>query len=163
MASSEKSEPTITFMIPYIKFVSVPQNYDWWRELIKPQPSPFVETINREIYKTWNGEALINFKWNLYGFYCYAMIWMLFTALLVCFIAAATLSNETISDDTRGELFKASIGLGFIHFIFEFRQFIYDPVEWLCNAWNFFGKKTIQQIRLILFILFLLLIYYMLS
>jgi hypothetical protein len=71
---SGKSEPTVTFMIPYIKFVSAPQNYSWWRELIKPQPSPFVETINREIYKTWNGEALINFKWNLYGAFAVEMI-----------------------------------------------------------------------------------------
>src|SRR5262249_14179540 len=82
--------PTITFMNPYIKFVNYPQlqnypllqnhlqNYPslqyyiyWLLELIKPQPSPFVETINRDIYKTWNGEALINFKWDTYGKYYY--------------------------------------------------------------------------------------------
>jgi len=138
---SKKPEPTITFIIPYIKFVDAPQYDSWWRELFIPQPSPFVETINREIYKTWNGEALINFKWNLFGIYCYIIIWILFTALLGCFTVAATFSEELISQDTRKVLFKASIGLGFIHFIFEFRQFIYDPIEWFFDAWNFFGKK----------------------
>jgi len=65
----------------------------------------------------------------------------LFIALLGCFTAATTLSEDYISDDIRKELFMASIGLGFIHFIFEFRQFIYDPIEWFCDPWNFFGKK----------------------
>ncbi|CAG8543339.1 15511_t:CDS:2 [Funneliformis caledonium] len=60
-------KPAITFIIPYFKFVSYPQKYSWWKELIKPQPSPFVETISRDIYKTMNGEALIIFKWNSYG------------------------------------------------------------------------------------------------
>jgi len=79
------TKPTITFIVPYIKFVSYPQEHGWWwwwRELIKPQPSPFVKTINREIYKTWNGEALINFKWNLFGIYYYAIIWIMFTVYL---------------------------------------------------------------------------------
>ncbi|PKY32367.1 hypothetical protein RhiirB3_450509, partial [Rhizophagus irregularis] len=59
--------PTITFMIPYINFVNYSKNYNWFLELIRPQSSPFTKTINRNIYKTWNGEALINFKWNSYG------------------------------------------------------------------------------------------------
>ncbi len=34
----KKLKPTITFIIPYIKFVNYPQDYGWW-ELIKPKPS----------------------------------------------------------------------------------------------------------------------------
>ncbi|GBC33432.2 hypothetical protein GLOIN_2v1826879 [Rhizophagus irregularis DAOM 181602=DAOM 197198] len=59
--------PMITFMVPYINFINYPQNYSWFSELIKPQPSPFIETMNRDIYNTWSGEAIINFKWNTYG------------------------------------------------------------------------------------------------
>uniref|UniRef100_U9SZ98 Uncharacterized protein n=1 Tax=Rhizophagus irregularis (strain DAOM 181602 / DAOM 197198 / MUCL 43194) TaxID=747089 RepID=U9SZ98_RHIID len=136
--SDEKPKPTITFIVPYIKFVSYPHEYDWWKELIKPKPSPFVKTINRSIYKTWNGEALINFKWNLYGKYYYFGIWILFTALLGCFTAATTLTRELIPDNIRERLLIASIILGFIHFIFEFRQFIYDPIEWILDPWNYF-------------------------
>ncbi|RGB40342.1 hypothetical protein C1646_753407 [Rhizophagus diaphanus] len=126
------------FGVPYIKFVSYPHDYDWWKELIRPKPSPFVKTINRSIYKTWNGEALINFKWNLYGKYYYFGIWILFTALLRCFTAATTLTRELIPDNIRERLLIASIILGFIHFIFEFRQFIYDPIEWILDPWNYF-------------------------
>ncbi|PKY29596.1 hypothetical protein RhiirB3_484012 [Rhizophagus irregularis] len=145
--SDEKPKPTITFIVPYIKFVSYPHEYDWWKELIKPKPSPFVKTINRSIYKTWNGEALINFKWNLYGKYYYFGIWILFTALLGCFTAATTLTRELIPDNIRERLLIASIILGFIHFIFEFRQFIYDPIEWILDPWNYFDFKFLLFFR----------------
>jgi hypothetical protein len=140
----ENKSLTITFMIPYIKFVNYPQvhGWRWWLwDLAKPEPSPFVKTISREIYKTWNGEALINFKWNLYGFNYYIFIWIMFTALLGCFSAAATLSDSDISEDVRNRLLIASIVLGFIHLFFEFRQLIYDSKEWIFDAWNYFGEN----------------------
>jgi hypothetical protein len=134
------TSPTITFMIPYIKFVNYPQDYNWFLEIIKPQPSPFTETISKDIYKTWSGEALINFKWNTYGKYYYAIIWIKFMALLGCFTAAATIPRQYINDDVREQLFIASIILGFIHLSFEFRQFIYNSTKWFYNFWNVFGK-----------------------
>jgi hypothetical protein len=36
--------PTITFMVPYIKFVNYLRDYNWFIELFKPQSNPFVET-----------------------------------------------------------------------------------------------------------------------
>ncbi|CAG8483535.1 3153_t:CDS:2 [Funneliformis caledonium] len=133
----EKLMPTVTFVIPYIKFVSYPEVYSWW-ELFRPKPSPFVETINREIYKTWNGEALINFKWNAYGKYYYYAIWMKFVAFLGCFMAASTFSEDLVSKDIRTRLLIASIVLGFTHFTFEIRQLIYDPIKWFIDPWNYF-------------------------
>ncbi|PKK64414.1 hypothetical protein RhiirC2_716292 [Rhizophagus irregularis] len=135
-----KTTPTITFMIPYINFVNYSKDYNLVLELIKPQPSLFTETINRNIYKTWNGEALINFKWNTYGKYYYAMIWILFMALLGCFTAAATIPQKYINEEVRQQLFIASIILGFIHLIFEIRQFFYNIIKWFYNFWNIFGK-----------------------
>ncbi|PKY55641.1 hypothetical protein RhiirA4_548838 [Rhizophagus irregularis] len=107
-------------------------------ELIRPQPSPFTKSINRNIYKTWNGEALINFKWNTYGKYYYAMIWILFMTLLGCFTAAATIPQQYINEEVRQQLFIASIILGFIHLIFEIRQFFYNITKWFYNFWNIF-------------------------
>ncbi|RGB44239.1 hypothetical protein C1646_748964 [Rhizophagus diaphanus] len=130
--------PTITFMIPYINFVNYSKDYSWFLELIRPQPSPFTETINRNIYKSWNGEALINFKWNAYGKYYYAMIWILFMALLGCFTAAATIPQKYINEEVRQQLFIASIILGSIHLIFEIRQFFYNVIKWFYNFWNIF-------------------------
>ncbi|RGB39396.1 hypothetical protein C1646_754547 [Rhizophagus diaphanus] len=130
--------PTITFMIPYINFVNYSKDYNWFLELIKPQPSPFTETINRNIYKTWNGEALINFKWNAYGKYYYAMIWILYMALLGCFTTAATIPQQYINEEVRQQLFIASIILGFIHLILKIRQFFYNITKWFYNFWNIF-------------------------
>ena len=132
--------PTITFMIPYINFVNYSKDYNWFIELIRPQPSPFTETINSNIYKTWNGEALINFKWNAYGKYYYAMIWILFMTLLGCFTASATIPQKYINEEVRQRLFIVSIILGFIHLIFEIRQFFYNIIKWFYNFWNIFGK-----------------------
>jgi hypothetical protein len=132
--------PIITFMIPYINFVNYSKDYNWFLELIKPQPSPFTETINRNIYKTWNGEALIDYKWNAYGKYYYAMIWILFMTLLGCFTAAATISQQYINEEVRQHLFIASVILGFIHLILEIRQFFYKITNWFKNFWNIFGK-----------------------
>ncbi|PKY61376.1 hypothetical protein RhiirA4_486265, partial [Rhizophagus irregularis] len=116
----------ITFMVPYIKFINYPQNYSWFSELIKPQPSPFIETMNRDIYSTWSGEAIINFKWNTYGKFYYSIIWIGFMTLLGCFTAAATIPQQYIDDDIRKKLLLASIVFGFIHLSFEIRQIIFD-------------------------------------
>ncbi|EXX70974.1 hypothetical protein RirG_082680 [Rhizophagus irregularis DAOM 197198w] len=138
-SSKYMSTPTITFMIPYIKFVNYPQNYNWLLEiLIRPQPSPFVKTISRDIYKTWNGEALINFKWNTYGKYYYIIIWITFMAFLCCFTAAATISKQYIDENIRKQLLITSIIFGFIHLSFEIRQIIYNPIKWIQDFWNIF-------------------------
>jgi hypothetical protein len=134
-----KNIPTLIFINPYIKFVNYPKDYSWFKELIRPQPSPFVETINGDIYNTWNGESLINFKWDNYGKYYYAFIWTLFMAYLGCFTAVATIPQQYIKDDVQKQLLITSIILGFIHLIFEVRQIIYDPIKWIQNFWNIFG------------------------
>ena len=140
----ETQKSTITFINPYIKFVSYPQDYVWWQELIKPQSSPFVQSIDIEICNTFNGEALINFKWNLYGKYYYALIWIIFIVFLGCFTAATAISENvlSISDHIRKQLLKASIILGFFHLINEIRQFIYDPNKWVRDPWNYLGKYS---------------------
>ncbi len=139
---------TITFMIPYIKFISYPQEYNWWRELVFiPQPSPFVKTITYDIYKTWNGEALINFKWNLYGKYYYFVIWIMFTALLGCFTAATTFSEDYISEDIRKRLFFVSAYLGIIHISFEYRQ-SFGYIGWHLDLWKFYNRNKLNLIIL---------------
>ncbi|CAG8566027.1 13981_t:CDS:2 [Funneliformis caledonium] len=90
------SKPTITFMLPYYKFVNYPEKYNMLNELFQPQHSPFTITRTSEICKTWGGEALINFKWNTYGKYYFAMIWMGFNVLFGCFTAGAILSEDYI-------------------------------------------------------------------
>jgi hypothetical protein len=133
-----KSMPTITFMVPYIKFVNYPQDYNWFVDLFRPKPSPFIETVrSKEIYRTWNGEALINFKWDTYGRYYYYIFWVGFIALFICF-TAATLPQPYFNEDMKRGFLWATIVLGSIQFIVEFRQFIYDPKQWQ----QFFGMHV---------------------
>ncbi|GBC03030.1 hypothetical protein RclHR1_04950002 [Rhizophagus clarus] len=133
---SKSTTPTITFMIPYIKFVNYPQEYSWFWELIRPQSSLFVKIISEDIYKTWDGEVLINFKWNTFGKYYYTMIWISYMALLGCFTVTATIPQQYINKDVQKQLLTTSIILGFIHLSFEIRQIIYNPVKWICDFWN---------------------------
>ncbi|PKY49369.1 hypothetical protein RhiirA4_465339 [Rhizophagus irregularis] len=122
-------------MIPYIKFVNYPKKYNWFLELIRPQSSPIIKTISKDIYKTWNGEVLINFKWNTYGKYYYIIIWIGFLAFLGCFTVAASIP---LDENIKKNLLISSIILGSFHLIREFRQFIYNPIKWIYNYWNFF-------------------------
>ncbi|GBC33392.2 hypothetical protein GLOIN_2v1772114 [Rhizophagus irregularis DAOM 181602=DAOM 197198] len=134
--SKNRTTPIITFMIPYIKFMNYPRDYGWFRELILPQHSPFVDSIRSDIFKTLDGEALINFKWNTYGKYYHSIIWIGYAALLVCFDTAAGIPDRYIGADIRNKLLIASSILGFLHLIFEFRQFIYDPAKWIRSYGN---------------------------
>ncbi|GBC02452.1 hypothetical protein RclHR1_04630008 [Rhizophagus clarus] len=136
--SKHRTMPIITFMSSYIKFMNYPKDYNWFLELILPQPSPFVETISNNIYKTLDGEALINFKWNSYGKYYHSMIWITFMALLGCFNTAAKLPQQYIGDNVQRRLLIASIILGFIHLSFEIRRFIYNPAKWMKDIGNLF-------------------------
>ena len=54
--------------------------------------------------RTWNGEALINFKWNTYGKYYYAIIWIGFMALLGCFTVAATIPQRYIDENIQKKI-----------------------------------------------------------
>ncbi|GES83530.1 hypothetical protein GLOIN_2v823409 [Rhizophagus clarus] len=76
--------------------------------------------INADIYKTWNGEALINFKWNIY----------------------ATIPQEYIDDHTQKQLLIALIILGFIHLSFEVHQMIYDFNKWIHDFWKIFEFES---------------------
>ncbi|POG78479.1 hypothetical protein GLOIN_2v1537213 [Rhizophagus irregularis DAOM 181602=DAOM 197198] len=133
-----KSIPTLILLNPYIKFVNYPANYTLISELFWPKPSPFVETININIYKTWNGESLINFKWDTYGKYYYAGIWILFMVYLGCFTTAATIPQQYIEKNIQKRLLIASIILGFVHLSFEIRQIIHDFNKWIRDFWNIF-------------------------
>ncbi|GBB87276.1 hypothetical protein RclHR1_13700007 [Rhizophagus clarus] len=44
--------PSITFLIPYIKFVNYPQDYNFWSDFFLPEPSLFVEIVSKDIYKS---------------------------------------------------------------------------------------------------------------
>ncbi|GBC17449.2 hypothetical protein GLOIN_2v796793 [Rhizophagus irregularis DAOM 181602=DAOM 197198] len=123
-----KTKPKLTFLVPFPSYVTYPKDYNFLKELlIKPQLSSFSQTQNNDLYKTWNGEAIIN----------YAGIWILFIIYLTCF-TLASIPYDTFNEEERKKLFFFSIILGFIHLLFEVRQFIWSPFKWISDIWNLF-------------------------
>ena len=88
-------------MVPFPNFLTYPNDYNFFRELINPKSSPFsLSSQNHELYKTWNGEAIINFKWRVYGGCYYGAIWVLYTVYYACFLFGAS-SKSTVSYDRK--------------------------------------------------------------
>ncbi|EXX69053.1 hypothetical protein RirG_099440 [Rhizophagus irregularis DAOM 197198w] len=128
----------LLFVVPFPNYIKYSKDYNWFKELfIMPKSSPFSKTENNEFYKTWNGEAIINFKWRVFGRYYYAVIWFLFMIFLISFTLASSVSSEIIKDNKRN-LLISSIIFGSLHLFFEIRQFIWNPIKWIVNPWNWF-------------------------
>ena len=77
-------------------------------------------------------------KGDKFGRYYHCWIWFFYTMFFLCFALASTL---VIPDLYRMMLFMISIVLGFIHLINEFRQFLWNPIIYINDIWNLFGKK----------------------
>ncbi|GES84866.1 hypothetical protein GLOIN_2v1781806 [Rhizophagus clarus] len=129
----------ITLVVP-INDSRYPEKYSsWLKEFLYPQPSVFVDTYDKSFYTSLNGEAIINFKWNTFG-RKYCAIWLLFSIFLVCFTIASY--PNSIAYETRIKLYQTSIALGFVHIIFELRQFFWSPKKYFLSIWNFFDASA---------------------
>ncbi|GES87537.1 hypothetical protein GLOIN_2v1580389 [Rhizophagus clarus] len=135
------SIPKITFMIPYIKFVNYPQDYKWWIDLLIPQPSPFVETMSRDIYKSSSGQELINFKWVTYGYIYHFIIisGRAFLAMNFCFAANTAIFDQSqhMYATHRENFLQITNIFGFFHLFFVLRKFAYKLFR---DARSLFGE-----------------------
>ncbi|KAF0383400.1 transient receptor potential cation channel subfamily a member 1-like [Gigaspora margarita] len=136
----DRDNNTTILAIPIPNFVSYPKKYNFWKELLLPSPNPFtytnnVEVINEEFYRYLNGEALLKFKWNTFGRKYYLAIWAIYTVFLLSFIIAASCYNN-ISQTNLFILLKITICFGIWHLIFELRQFIFEPLNYMSSSWN---------------------------
>ncbi|RIB28674.1 hypothetical protein C2G38_1396354 [Gigaspora rosea] len=61
------AEAKIKLLIPFPNFVNYPKEYNVWSEFLNPYPSCFISFDDFSFCKIWNGEAIINFKWNTFG------------------------------------------------------------------------------------------------
>ncbi|CAG8749045.1 1696_t:CDS:1, partial [Funneliformis mosseae] len=68
---SKPRKPTLLFLNPFPYYASYSYSYSkfsdcvvWLFDFLIPQSNPYIEANNIEFYKTWNGKALINFKWR---------------------------------------------------------------------------------------------------
>jgi len=91
----------------------------------------------KELYNCLNREAIINFKWRAFGKYYYFLIWLIFVAFQICFIIGS-LPLTFKTNEIRYQLYTTTITIGLVHLFFEFRQFIWNLIEYITSIWNFF-------------------------
>ncbi|PKK79680.1 hypothetical protein RhiirC2_768869 [Rhizophagus irregularis] len=144
---SKQRKQQIVLIVPYIDYCHYPFEYSGWKEIFYPQSSVFTDTCKKEFYTNWNGEAIINFKWNTFGRIYYFVIWLLFMVFLVCF-TVASYPTLSITRDVRINLYQTSIAFGFFHIIFELRQFIWNPKKYFSSIWNLFDISAYLSVTI---------------
>ncbi len=77
--------------------------------------------------------------------------------LLGCFTAAVIPSEGYLPENIRKQLLIASIILGIFHLTFEIRQFIYDPIKWIIDPWNYLGKNKFICLSIELLLIYIML------
>ncbi|PKY48868.1 hypothetical protein RhiirA4_464594 [Rhizophagus irregularis] len=137
----KQSKQQIVLIVPYIDYSRYPLGYSWWKEIFYPPSNVFTDTCIKEFYSNWNGEAIINFKWNTFGRIYYFIIWLLFLVFLVCFTIASYPTNS-ITQEIRIKLYQTTIAFGFYHLLFELRQFIWNPKKYFSSIWNLFDLSA---------------------
>ncbi|KAF0554422.1 transient receptor potential cation channel subfamily a member 1-like [Gigaspora margarita] len=60
---------------------------------------------------------------------------------MLSFLIAATIKG--LSSNIQSLLLTMTIILGILHLIFEIRQFIYSPISWITDIWNYFDIGAI--------------------
>ncbi|CAI2198763.1 4724_t:CDS:1, partial [Funneliformis geosporum] len=128
----------INFVVPYAGFTKYPPDYSYWKELIRPKSSPFVTLVDQTFCESWNAEAIITFKWKIFGRLYYYLFWGFFTMYLLTFGIGSTLPSPIITDDTRNTFLRISICLGLLLIVHEIRQFIWKPIKYIMDVWNWF-------------------------
>ncbi|KAF0396197.1 nudt9 protein [Gigaspora margarita] len=88
---------------------------------------------------TWNSEAIINYKWNIFGKKYYFAAWTIYVVFLCSFVTVAMLS-DIISWFYQIILINITIILGFWHLLIEMHQFIYSPKDYFSSSWNYLDK-----------------------
>ncbi|KAF0558433.1 transient receptor potential cation channel subfamily a member 1-like [Gigaspora margarita] len=136
-------QETVRLMFPLLGFATYSKKYSY-SELFYLQGNPFTSLLDSpDYYKWWNIKALINFKWNTYGRLYYFIIWAIYLIFMCCFLIVSTIPEHKISWNDQEILLIATIFFGFMHFIFEVRQFIYKPMAYIASPWNWFDLAAI--------------------
>lgn len=110
----------IVLVVPLPEFTSFPKKYNPFKEFFyRPLSNPFIESCDVDIYDSWgwNGEAILNFKWDSFGKYYYYTIWFIFLIFLSCFMTIS-LFQDSLNEITQNSLIFAVIFLGFWHLFF---------------------------------------------
>ncbi|CAB4437896.1 unnamed protein product [Rhizophagus irregularis] len=118
----------------------VPKKDNIWNEfLYKPKEILFCNIDSNNLYNWWNFAAIIDFKWNTFGWIYYSLIWFFYSIFYICYTLASTALS--IADFYRGLLYIITIIFGIIQLSFEIRQCLWRPNKFFTDLWNLFGKE----------------------
>ncbi|KAF0412140.1 transient receptor potential cation channel subfamily a member 1-like [Gigaspora margarita] len=137
--------PQLFLMFPLPNFVTYYENEDedsFLEKLFRPRSSHFIDMDDLIFYKSWNGEALINFKWNAFGRKYYFTIWMIYIVFFGSFTIVATLSTF-ISWPCQKILLITTTVLGFWHLQVEVRKITLSYKNYIRSLWNCLDLGTI--------------------
>ncbi|KAF0412146.1 transient receptor potential cation channel subfamily a member 1-like [Gigaspora margarita] len=139
-----KTDPQIFIMFPLPNFAAYDENEEdgFLKKLFKPKSSHFGKIDDSAFYNTWNGEALINFKWNTFGKKYYFVNWMIYIVFSGSFIIIATLLDN-ISWPCQKILLITTITLGFWHLQVEIRNLTFSYKEYFESLWNYIDLGAI--------------------
>ncbi|RIA79325.1 hypothetical protein C1645_876028 [Glomus cerebriforme] len=130
--------PAVILVVPLPKFASYNTQYNFLKDFIIPESNGFIEQEYHDLYKRWNGEALLHFKWHTFGKYYYYTLWAIFTVFLLIYAIAFTLSENILPENDKRLLLIMVILFGAHQLIVEIRQFIWRPHYYFKDVWNLF-------------------------
>ncbi|KAF0562121.1 transient receptor potential cation channel subfamily V member 4-like [Gigaspora margarita] len=139
LVDKQSTIPAIHLVVPLPGFSTYDTDYSFWKEMLgRPKSNGFVEIQTPELYSSWGGEVLLNFKWNMFGKYYYYFDWAIYTFFLMTFSLAVTETGR-VSESVKELLLWTSIILGLFLLIYiELRQFIFNWRQYIFNLWNCF-------------------------
>ncbi|KAF0431414.1 nudt9 protein [Gigaspora margarita] len=131
------------FPLPnYITYNENEESDNFLKRLFKPRSSHFIKIEDTTLYKTWNGEALINFKWDTFGRKYYYIIWMVYLIFSGSFIIVATFSDD-ISWPCQKILLITTTVLGFWYLFVEIRDITSSFKVYIETSWNYLDLGAI--------------------
>ena len=122
------------------------KEYNLLKELWKPDLSEFVKNHynitysdkqSHDLYSNWNGEALINFKWERFGKFYHHCTWHIFNVFFL-FSILMIYPDEYFSKNL--VISSINIILGCFLLLFEVRKFIFNPIKYLSVGSNYLSK-----------------------
>ncbi|CAG8627750.1 3349_t:CDS:2 [Funneliformis mosseae] len=141
----DPSIPIYSDLLPY-----------WSELLIRPPSTLFIDEIIKrksfDFYKRIDIQALIDYKWYVFGIHYYLLMWMIYSVFFGCFTVAASVSQDAIDFNTQKMLLQISIVFGFIQLYFEIREFIWAPLIYIFHIWNIFGAYILPIITSMLWL-----------
>ena len=144
---------SVKLFIPFSKLASYRKEYNLLKELWKPDLNEFAknhydciysERQSHELYSNWNGEALVNIKWDHFGKYYYYWNWHIFNVFVI-FSFLVIYPNFPTNLTVR----IINIVLGLFLLYFEVRKFIIKPLNYLSSPSNHLSKYILYSLLLI--------------